>query len=108
MNARSLNSTVLALALGAALGGCSLIERGGEETAELAREVENSEFWTSVQENWGDFKSAAAARWDELTDDDLDDVDGDREDLIEQVQETYSVTREEAEEQVDDWADSMS
>lgn len=108
MNVRKTAPAALAFALAAALGGCALVERGGEETAELAREVENSEFWTALEENWDDFKSAAAERWNDLTEDDLDDVGGNREELIEEVQEAYSVTREEAEEQVDEWAASMS
>ena len=108
MNARTPIATALALVLAGTLGGCALVERGGEETAELAREVENSEFWTELRENWGDFKGAVAERWNALTDDDLDDLDGDREELVEEVQEAYGVTREEAEEQVDEWAASMS
>lgn len=107
MHARTPIAAALAVLLTAVLAGCSLVERGGEKTAEIARDVENSEFWQGAKENWNDFTSEVAARWDRLTEDDIDEVGGDRDELVEEIQETYSVTREEAEAQVDEWAASM-
>ena len=92
-------------------GGCAAtrdaVDEVGDETRELAADIQSSETWQNIEQNWGEFKAAAAERWNDLTEDDLDDVAGNREDLIEEVHESYAMTRAEAEAEVDDWADSM-
>ena len=50
----------------------------------------------SAKENWGN-----------LTDDDLDQISGKREELAGKIQETYGITRREAEKQVWDWGKSV-
>ena len=104
---------LIAAALSTALvGGCATVrdayDATAEKTGEVADDVANSELWTSIEQNWNDLRAAASERWNELTEDDLDDIDGEREALVEDVQEYYGVTREEAERQVDDWAGTLS
>ena len=109
MKTRLLIATALSAALAA---GCAATRDAYEDVVEsgdeAAEDVRNSELWTSIEENWNDFRAAASERWNELTEDDLDDIDGDREELVEDVQEYYGVSREEAEEQVDAWAVTTS
>ncbi|MFZ1727891.1 MAG: CsbD family protein [Albidovulum sp.] len=61
--------------------------------------------WDQIQGNWKQFKGKAQAKWGELTDDELDQAEGRREQLVGLVQEKYGHAKAEAERQVDRWAD---
>jgi len=50
---------------------------------------------------WKQLKGRARERWGRLTDDELDQIEGERERLIGLLQEKYGWAREEAEEEVD-------
>jgi uncharacterized protein YjbJ (UPF0337 family) len=53
--------------------------------------------------NWKQFKGKAREQWGRLTNDDLDIVEGQREQLVGRIQERYGIAKEEAERQVKDW-----
>ena len=53
-----------------------------------------------VAGNWLQFKGKVKEQWGKLTDDDLDVIDGKRDQLLGRVQERHGVTREEAEKQL--------
>jgi uncharacterized protein YjbJ (UPF0337 family) len=59
--------------------------------------------WDQIEGNWKQFKGKARQQWGKLTDDELDQMQGQREQLIGRVQERYGVAREEAERQVKQW-----
>jgi uncharacterized protein YjbJ (UPF0337 family) len=59
--------------------------------------------WDRIQGNWKQFKGAAKEKWGDLTNDDLDVIEGRREKLVGRVQEQYGIAKDEAERQVDDW-----
>jgi uncharacterized protein YjbJ (UPF0337 family) len=59
--------------------------------------------WEQVKGNWNQAKGAIKKQWGELTDDQLDVVSGQRDILVGRIQETYGITRNEAERQVRDW-----
>lgn len=59
--------------------------------------------WDQVKGNWTEFKGKVKQQWGELTDDDLDRMAGQRDQLIGQIQKRYGTTREEAERRVADW-----
>ncbi|MBA4801048.1 MULTISPECIES: CsbD family protein [Euryhalocaulis] len=56
-----------------------------------------------LQGKWKQLKGSAQAQWGKLTDDDLDWVEGRREQLIGKIQERYGKDREAAREEVDTW-----
>ena len=56
---------------------------------------------------WKQFAGDAKSKWGKLTDDDLTRAEGDTQKLAGIVQERYGIAREEAEKQVDAWADSL-
>jgi uncharacterized protein YjbJ (UPF0337 family) len=56
-----------------------------------------------IQGNWKQFKGKVKEQWGKLTDDDLDVIDGRREQLLGKIQERHGITRDEAEKQVKDW-----
>lgn len=64
--------------------------------------------WDQVEGKWEQFKGAAQSKWGKLTDDELDEVQGDRVRLEGKIQEKYGIAREEAKKQVDDWMASSS
>lgn len=53
--------------------------------------------------NWKQFKGKVKEQWGKLTDDDLDVIDGKRDQLVGKVQERFGVAQDEAEKQVTDW-----
>lgn len=64
--------------------------------------------WDQIQGKWTELKGSARSEWGELTDDDLAEARGDREQLIGKVQQRYGKARAEAEREVDAWQARMS
>ncbi|MCJ8140744.1 CsbD family protein [Falsirhodobacter halotolerans] len=63
--------------------------------------------WDQVAGKWKEMKGQARQKWGDLTDDDLDRVAGKREEMIGLVQQKYGRTKEEAEREVDDFANRL-
>ena len=63
--------------------------------------------WEQVESRWKQLIGSAKENWGKLTDDDLDQISGKREQLVGKIQETYGITRREAEKQVWDWGKSV-
>ena len=59
--------------------------------------------WDQIKGNWTQVKGQAQQQWGKLTNDDLDIIEGKREELVGRVQERYGIAKEEAEKQVDDF-----
>jgi uncharacterized protein YjbJ (UPF0337 family) len=59
--------------------------------------------WDRIEGNWKQFKGQARQQWGKLTDDELDQVEGRREELVGRIQEKYGIARDEADRQVRDW-----
>ena len=55
---------------------------------------------------WNELKGRAKRTWAALTDDDLTNVEGDRDRLVGAIQRRYGILQEEAEHQVDRWLDA--
>ena len=60
-----------------------------------------------IDGKWNEIKGKVKEQWGKLTDDDLDQIEGNRDKLAGMVQERYGKTREAAEKEVDDWFDSL-
>jgi len=56
---------------------------------------------------WKQLRGKAKERWGELTDDELDQIEGKRDQVIGLIQEKYGYAREKAEEEYDDFVDSL-
>jgi len=59
--------------------------------------------WDRVQGNWREFKGKAKQKWGKLTDDDLELVEGKREELLGRLQQRYGIAKDEANKQIDAW-----
>ena len=53
--------------------------------------------------NWEQFKGSVKEKWGKLTDDQIAQVNGDRQQLAGKIQEAYGVAKEEAEDQINSW-----
>ena len=60
--------------------------------------------WDRVEGNWKQFKGKVKEQWGRLTDDDLDVIGGKKDQLTGKIQESYGISKDEAERQIDRWA----
>jgi uncharacterized protein YjbJ (UPF0337 family) len=60
--------------------------------------------WQEIAGHWPELQQRARRHWFHLTQDDVEDITGTREELVERVQERYGFSRAEAEKEVDAWA----
>ncbi|KQP18207.1 CsbD family protein [Pseudorhodoferax sp. Leaf267] len=56
-----------------------------------------------VAGNWKQFKGKVQEQWGKLTNDDLDIIEGRREQLLGRIQERHGIARDAAEREVDEW-----
>ena len=59
-----------------------------------------------LQGNWKQVKGSVKERWGKLTDDDINVINGQRDQLIGRIQERYGIAKDEAQTQVDRWMKS--
>ncbi len=64
--------------------------------------------WDTIEGKWKQVKGQAQQKWGDLTNDDLDRVDGRREELVGIVQERYGIAKDEAEKQVKEFESSCT
>jgi uncharacterized protein YjbJ (UPF0337 family) len=63
--------------------------------------------WNRVQGNWKQLKGKAKENWGELTDDDLDVIAGQRDQLEGKIQQRYGYSKDQVRRDVDDWYSSQ-
>jgi uncharacterized protein YjbJ (UPF0337 family) len=59
--------------------------------------------WNRVEGNWKQFKGSAKEKWGKLTDDDLDVIEGRREQLEGKLQQRYGFAKDQVRKDVDEW-----
>jgi uncharacterized protein YjbJ (UPF0337 family) len=59
--------------------------------------------WDQIEGNWMKAKGKLRQQWGKLTDDDIDVIDGKREELAGRLQARYGYQKEQAEKAIDDW-----
>ena len=63
--------------------------------------------WEQVESKWEQLMASAKENWAKLSDEDLQQTCGKREQLSAKIQEIYGISRREAEKQVWDWGKSV-
>lgn len=63
--------------------------------------------WDEMKGNWKTFTGQVKSRWGKLTDDDLKQIDGKREELAGRLQKQYGHSKEAAEKHIDDFLKSI-
>lgn len=69
--------------------------------------MQRSPVWNRIQGSWKQIAGSVRQQWGKLTDDDITQTNGDREKLAGKIQERYGITQQEANRQVDEWADKL-
>ena len=67
----------------------------------------NNPMWDQIAGKWKQFKGSVTEKWGELTDDEVDEINGRRDVLAGKIQEKYGIAREEANRQIDEWAEEI-
>lgn len=64
--------------------------------------------WDQIQGKWTQFKGKAREEWGELTDNEIQEAKGEREQMLGLIQEKYGRTREEAERELSNWQNKLT
>ena len=59
--------------------------------------------WDQAAGNWQQFRGKVKEQWGNLTDDELDRIAGQRDQLVGSIQKSYGITRDEADRRVKEW-----
>lgn len=59
--------------------------------------------WDQIRGQWLQLKGQVKSQWGKLTDDDVTNISGKKDQLIGRIQERYGILKDEAERQVDEW-----
>ena len=60
--------------------------------------------WDQIAGQWKQFKGKAKEKWGKLTDDEIDVIEGKRDQLVGKIQQRYGIAKDQAEKEVDQWA----
>jgi uncharacterized protein YjbJ (UPF0337 family) len=60
-----------------------------------------------LQGKWAQLKGKARIKWGKLTNDDIDQIRGERQKLVGKLRERYGLARERAESDVEDWLETQ-
>jgi uncharacterized protein YjbJ (UPF0337 family) len=63
--------------------------------------------WDQISGSWKEFQGKVRAKWGKLTDDDLTVVAGKRDQLAGVLQRKYGLAKEQAEKELDEFANSL-
>jgi uncharacterized protein YjbJ (UPF0337 family) len=64
--------------------------------------------WDQIEGNWTKAKGKLRQQWGKLTDDDIDIINGKRQELAGRLQERYGYQKEQAEQAIDEWMKKAS
>ncbi|MGR6036305.1 MAG: CsbD family protein [Candidatus Nitrosoglobus sp.] len=63
--------------------------------------------WSHIEGDWKQFKGKVKQKWGQLTDDELDEISGNRDILVGKIQERYGIGKEEAERRVKEFTEHL-
>jgi uncharacterized protein YjbJ (UPF0337 family) len=59
--------------------------------------------WDRIEGNWKEFMGKAKQKWGKLTDDDLSQINGRRDELSGRLQKYYGYAKDQADREIDNW-----
>ena len=65
--------------------------------------TDSNAVWQKIKGSWNTAKGAVKEQWGKLTDDDLMEIQGRRDQLVGKIQMRYGISQEQAEAQVSGW-----
>ncbi|MCC7447751.1 MAG: CsbD family protein [Anaerolineae bacterium] len=63
--------------------------------------------WDQIAGGWKQIQGEAKKQWGKLTDDDMMQIKGERDKLAGKIQERYGIAKEDANRQIDEWANKL-
>jgi uncharacterized protein YjbJ (UPF0337 family) len=81
---------------------------GATRTSMRSSRKEENMNWDIVKGDWKRFRGKVKEQWGKLTDDDLDRIEGKRDQLLGAVQKRYGIARDEAERELSNFETSMA
>lgn len=92
----------------AVMGGCALLLAAAplamaENSTATEINTEAGSAWNQIEGNWIVFKGKVKEQWGKLTDDDLTQIQGQRDQLVGRIQKLYGISVEDANKEVTDW-----
>jgi uncharacterized protein YjbJ (UPF0337 family) len=63
--------------------------------------------WNRIEGNWKHGKGKVKEQWGKLTDDELDKMNGRRDQLEGKIQERYGIAKDQAKKDVDNWFNAL-
>ncbi len=63
--------------------------------------------WDTIEGKWKQLRGRAKQRWGKLTDDDLDQIGGKKDELVGKLQERLGLERDKAEKEVREWSSRL-
>jgi len=72
-------------------------------TTKSTTSVDTNAIWEKIKGSWNQAKGAVKEQWGKLTDDDLMEIQGRRDQLVGKIQVRYGISQEQAEAQVSGW-----
>jgi uncharacterized protein YjbJ (UPF0337 family) len=98
----------------AMLAACAAVALGAvptmvhAQTTTQTTKAEANKMWEKIKGSWSQTKGAVKEQWGKLTDDDLLEIEGRRDQLVGKIQTRYGITHEQAEAQVSSWEQKRS
>ena len=90
----------------AALAAASLVASPvvhAQSTTTTTVKTDTDMIWQKIKGSWNTAKGAVKEQWGKLTDDDLMEIQGRRDQLVGKIQMRYGISQEQAEAQVSGW-----
>jgi uncharacterized protein YjbJ (UPF0337 family) len=74
----------------------------------MAASKENAMNWTQIEGQWNELTGKVRSQWAKLTDDDLANIAGKKDQLLGKLQQRYGLLKADAEVQVEKWLAKIS
>ena len=98
-----MRSITILTAIAAASLVVSPVVHAQSTTTTTTVKTDTEAVWQKIKGSWNTAKGAVKEQWGKLTDDDLMEIQGRRDQLVGKIQMRYGVSQEQAEAQVSGW-----
>ena len=93
--------TILAALAAAALIASPAVQAQTSTTTTI--QTDSASIWQKIKGSWSQTKGAIKEQWGKLTDDDLTQINGNRQQLEGKIQARYGYAKDQVKSEVDDW-----
>jgi uncharacterized protein YjbJ (UPF0337 family) len=95
--------TILAAFAAVSLVASPVVHAQSTTTTTTTVKTDTNAIWQKIKGSWNTAKGAVKEQWGKLTDDDLMEIQGRRDQLVGKIQMRYGISQEQAEAQVSGW-----